>query len=260
MSIVNITHHDESVFDWEYKEKPKIQKSKLYRSKYRENIIKSAQINKQVDYNLIDSSRSLKSALLTSSKNNFLKRPQSLGYSKILLRAPCNFLKKDEGIHIRKIPHHKCIKSEYKPKLPNWKNQQQQQQQIPKSNGNNNNKEKNFKLQNIQNIKNIKPKGTIVPKYVDKERGDIHELRKSGIIPEYVYNKNFGKIPIYIMKRKQNYLLKSDEKIEKKDLENDQFGLNEILQINSSKLKIINPKERTEILNVSIVVYTTYLN
>lgn len=100
--------------------------------------------------------------------------------------------------------------------------------------------EKNWKSHNIRKV--VKAKPNIPPaRFVDGSKGDTFELENSGLIPKYIYKKNYGKTPKYIKK-----FQKERENAEKKRfLEEEEEKLKEL------KSGFVSQEEREELLHVS---------
>ena len=93
---------------------------------------------------------------------------------------------------MRLSPGKKQFDIERKPRVPTLKDQPQLAE---KSN-------KDFiKTNAIGNITAIpkKPK----PKYTDSPRGTTYLLEESGLLPQYVHKKTYGKVPEYLETRKK---------------------------------------------------------
>lgn len=50
-----------------------------------------------------------------------------------------------------------------------------------------------------------------VPRYVDSRWGDTHDLKPSGLMPTYVYQKNYGKLPKYLINRIHDAALQEEQ-------------------------------------------------
>lgn len=50
-----------------------------------------------------------------------------------------------------------------------------------------------------------------IPRYVDTHWGDTHDLKSSGLMPTYVYQKNYGKLPKYLIKRIHEAALQEEQ-------------------------------------------------
>ncbi|ESP01923.1 hypothetical protein LOTGIDRAFT_199949 [Lottia gigantea] len=69
---------------------------------------------------------------------------------------------------------------------------------------------KNFITTNaVQNITSVPKRPE--KKYVDTRNGDAHNLIPSGLEPVYVQKKEFGEVPEYIVKRKEEMIKAQDE-------------------------------------------------
>lgn len=58
----------------------------------------------------------------------------------------------------------------------------------------------NFRVKNIRTAVTANPNRPL-PRYVDTRHGDFHDLKKSGLVPKYIHQPQFGKIPKYLAKR-----------------------------------------------------------
>ena len=96
--------------------------------------------------------------------------------------------------------------------------------------------EKNFIKSNaIENINANAKKSE--PKYVDAPSGSTHPLVPSGLVPKYVVKKEYGKVPGYLEKRKEEQTLAQESY--------DQFVLE---QQKSGALKQLSEKDRQAVI------------
>lgn len=135
-----------------------------------------------------------------------------MGYADVPLNPPDKYLKRGGGVKIeqRKKDHvcyHKVL-----PPLPKFggskKKDKEDDGQLAIGNENVNDcgrettnddgcAEKFESAAGVKELKTIRK----IPRYVDSCRGDTHDLKRSGLMPTYVYHENYGKLPKYLIKR-----------------------------------------------------------
>lgn len=125
---------------------------------------------------------------------------KTMGYAKTPLRTPCEYLRKREGIQFMRTSDHKCLHLEPKPSIPRRGSAPPLKRSAPK----------NLRLENIKNISCAEPKPGR-PRYADTRFGEVHDLRTSGLMPTYVFSRNFAKVPKYIMEAKKGRDDKKDK-------------------------------------------------
>lgn len=97
----------------------------------------------------------------------------------------------------------------------------------------------NFRVKNIRTAVTANPHRPL-PRYVDTRNGDFHDLKKSGLVPKYIHQPQFGKIPKYLAKR--IYDTNMQEEMYRKE------------QIRQQPLcRFITQPERTALLEVCLV-------
>ncbi|KAJ6638845.1 Organic cation transporter protein [Pseudolycoriella hygida] len=165
MAMPFIIQHDENIYSLDEKAQVKLKKPPLYYSKFREDVLNGVK-RSQTDHH------------------------KTMGYAEVPLNAPDEFTKRNSRIFPPR-PHtdrHRC-----KPKPP-----------IPtaitfrKSTAN-----VNFRVKNIRSAVTTNPNRPL-PRYVDTRNGDFHDLKKSGLVPKYIHQPQYGKIPKYLAKRIYN--------------------------------------------------------
>lgn len=101
----------------------------------------------------------------------------------------------------------------------------------------------NFRAKNIRSAVTAHPNRPL-PRYVDTRNGDFHDLKKSGLVPKYIHQPQFGKIPKYLAKR--IYDTNMQEEMYRKE------------QIRQQPLcRFITQPERTALLEVNNVMIVT---
>lgn len=114
---------------------------------------------------------------------------RTMGYADVPLDPPDNFLKVGCGIRPDPVPKdHVCPRRHLDP-IP--KPQPKRAQSAPSP---------NFKLQNIRSVVKAHPRRPSA-RYVDTRKGDFHEVHGSGMLPTYIYQSKFGKVPNYLLRR-----------------------------------------------------------
>ncbi|XP_040157326.1 enkurin [Anopheles arabiensis] len=178
MSIVNIYIHDENIYNVEKKPPEKPPKPPLYHSRF--------------EHQVRQETKSCKDAHRT------------MGFSKIPLPGPGDFLRKNCG------PRHRATKSApvrlctgHKPPIP--KPHEPSPCQVLKV--------VDFRKENIKKVVAANPKKPR-PRYADTRKGDFHDLEKSGLMPIYMCQPKFGKVPQYLTRRKKDLAAQKDRLIE----------------------------------------------
>lgn len=96
----------------------------------------------------------------------------------------------------------------------------------------------NFRVKNIRSAVTANPSRPL-PRYVDSRNGDFHDLKMSGLVPKYIHQPQFGKIPKYLAKR--IYDTNMQEEMHRKE------------QIRQQPLcRFITQPERTALLEVNL--------
>lgn len=197
MAMPFIIHHDENIYSLDAKQSAKLKKPPRYSSKYRSKITNEFEQSKSVH--------------------------KTMGYAEVPLDPPDKFLKRGGGIKAKRpVKDHVCFHKN----LP----------ALPKQGGN---KEKNAAGDDGNAVAEQglvddggdgcggggadggaagsatgrqKPLRTIRirPRYVDSNRGDTHDLKRSGLMPTYVYQADFGKLPKYLIKRIRDAALQEE--------------------------------------------------
>lgn len=188
MSLVYITHHNENINNIDYIPRSlEASSGKIYTSKFSKFVRDSKPhvIHKE-DGEL----------LLTSS--NICKH-QTMGCGETPLRPPCDFLRKNSGVKWRRLKEHVCPPSKGVPAVPRREPPRSCHQECV-----------NFIKQNIEKATTIKTKRP-PPRYIDTPVGESHNLVHSGLIPQYICGKNFGKVPCYINLHKKMLKKYKDE-------------------------------------------------
>lgn len=217
MSIVFINCHNESIYNVEKKGKAILQKPEMYHSKFMKQVRKETKAVKD-DH-------------------------RTMGYAEIPLNSTKDFLLKNGG---PKPPRPKtgfhC--NSKKPQVP----KRSETAEIRHN-------EKNWKEENIKRVVSAAPRQTL-PRYVDTKKGDFHDLKSSGLMPVYIYQEKYGKLPKYLVKRM-------------KDLRNLREMYKEEDARKQPLCRYITQEERTEllgvisdlkfILNVIILFYFFYM-
>lgn len=206
MAMPFIIHHDENIYSLDAKQSAKLKKPPRYSSTYRSKIAGEFERGKSVH--------------------------QTMGYAEVPLDPPERFLKRGGGIKPKRpVKDHVC----YHKSLP----------ALPKQGGNKDKDNKDDVGQTGDGAGEFggttdacqtgaetgadgggneasgggggasgrqKPLKTIRtrPRYVDSNRGDAHDLKKSGLMPTYVYQANFGKLPKYLIKRIRDAALQEE--------------------------------------------------
>ncbi|XP_075162203.1 enkurin [Haematobia irritans] len=192
MSLVYITYHDENIFDVDNEEdfhKSRRQRLK-YNSKFKEMVReekKSKHVIEMPDHR----------KLLTSSAKN---SHQTMGYAITPVELPCNFLRKNQGVKWQRLKEHQCPPKREIPPVPHF-HHHQHMSAGPHTHSDHKHRA-NFVALNVELIKKAQARRP-PPRYIDTPKGDRHNLLNSGLVPQYICSKNFGKVPCYIDARKK---------------------------------------------------------
>lgn len=185
MSIINIVHHDENIYNVVPKEKVAAQRPPRYHSKFEQ--------------------------MVRHERKMVLDGHRTMGYAEVPLHCPRHFLRKDCGVRCAMPPSpKKCLSAGRKPPVPRRKDLCMDKDCQKGCN-------KNFRLENIKRVVSAEPTHPI-PKYCDTRRGDYQYLVPSGLVPIYVCQPKFGKCPKYIIKRREQ-VLKDEEKARKEAIQ-----------------------------------------
>uniref|UniRef100_A0A182QMK2 Enkurin domain-containing protein n=1 Tax=Anopheles farauti TaxID=69004 RepID=A0A182QMK2_9DIPT len=178
MSIVNIYFHDENIYNVEKKPPEKPPKPPLYHSRFEHQVRQETKSSKDAH--------------------------RTMGFSKIPLPGPSEFLKKNCG------PRHRATKSApvrlctaHKPPVP--KPTESAACQVLKV--------VDFKKENIKKVVTTSPKKARA-RYADTRKGDFHDLERSGLMPIYMCRPKFGKVPQYLTRRKKDLIAQKERLIE----------------------------------------------
>lgn len=179
-----------------------------------------------VNFRVSSKSHKLPRCNSSSSSTNAQKAARkTMGYPEVQLQPPENYLKINGGVQRNRVAKdHECIRREMPP--------------IPKKNDAKKPEIKNFKAVNIKNVCNMMPKRT-APRFVDTKTGDFHDLRKSGLMPAYIYQPKFGKLPTYLINRIR-------EAGRQEEMYRDQ-----VAGSNQPLCRYVTQEERSELLGVS---------
>ncbi|XP_039296482.1 enkurin [Nilaparvata lugens] len=132
---------------------------------------------------------------------------KTMGFAQVELPAPDRFLRKRSRVvrrpHVDKQPM--PLDARKPPLPPRYSDYRSYHCQ------------KNFKRQNIVDAVRAHPKEP-EPALADTTNGDVKKLANSGLMPQYIYSKNFGKVPKYLTMRQQlvNETIKQIKKEEAK--------------------------------------------
>ncbi|XP_061386894.1 enkurin [Musca vetustissima] len=183
MSLVYITYHDENIFDVDNeKDSLTTQRQRLkYKSKFNEMVKEQTKARHVID--MPDHRK-----LLTSSAKN---SHQTMGYAITPLEMPNNFLKKNHGIKWQRLREHQCPPKREIPPVPHFEH-------VPHSV----HSKSAAVRKDVKGGKQLCPRTPEPkrppPRFVDTPKGDRHNLLNSGLIPQYICSKNFGRVPCYI--------------------------------------------------------------
>lgn len=201
MSIINIYHHNENIYNVEKKPPERPPKPPLYHSRFEHQVRRETKSSKDAH--------------------------RTMGFAKIPLQKPDEFLKKNCGIRFRatkSAPVRLCVT--HKPPVPKKEELAASQQQVMKC--------VDFKVENIKKVVCSNPK-KVRPRYADTRKGDFHDLEKSGLVPVYMCQPKYGKVPEYLHRRK-------------KDLEAQKQRLMDKMAEQKSACAAISQEERLELL------------
>lgn len=204
-----ISHHVENISDFEKQIKDTKSNKKIYQSKFRPMVVREREMR-----HVMDLGNNKK--LLTSSAKSYC---QTMGQASTHLDPPCNFLRKRQGIKWKRLNEHKCPPKRNVPPVPRFPHtcSNPVKEVIKRPDGYRGHQKelptrticrhkpriqhKNFIKLNIEKAKKT-PTKRPQPFYVDTPKGERHRVLNSGIIPQYICAKNFGKVPCYIVARK----------------------------------------------------------
>ncbi|XP_073843513.1 enkurin [Musca autumnalis] len=211
MSLVYITYHDENIFDVDNEQDlyATQQRQRLkYKSKFKDMVKEETNARHVIE--LPDRRK-----LLTSSAKN---SHQTMGYAITPIELPNNFLKKNNGVKWQRLREHQCPPKREIPPVPHFehatrplhsqsaaaviknssKKEPKEELLCPRTRYFHDHKHRaNFVALNVELIKKAEPKRP-PPRYIDTPKGDRHNLLNSGLMPQYICSKNFGKVPCYI--------------------------------------------------------------
>ncbi|XP_067647643.1 enkurin [Eurosta solidaginis] len=223
MSLVYITRHNENIKN--------IEKTSDFYTLMQGSFIsrpKTAKRNKIVSavIKLPDGKQ-----LLTGSHKSEHK---TMGYSETPLREPCEYLRKNGGVKWQRKRDHVCPKRN-EPIMP-----------VPrledlKKKCNEKTKKVNFIKKNALCVKGA-PAKWHPPKYIDFHTGTPRQLQNSGLLPQYVCSKDYGKIPNYLPNRKHK-LRSTLEACKQKERE-----LEERCELKTAAIRQLPTEERDNIL------------
>lgn len=192
MAMPFIIHHDENIYSMQEKETSKLMKPPRYSSKYREHII-------------------------TEYRPDPCNDHRTMGYAVVPLDSPDKFLKRGGGFKPKPaVKDHVCIR---RPLPPINKRKTDKKDE---TDGGEENVEVDAPtdgarcnaLDDADSRQKSKATSASVaavrPRFVDTIRGDVQDLRNSGMMPTYVYQKNFGKLPKYLIKRIRDAALQAE--------------------------------------------------
>lgn len=186
MSIINIVHHDENIYNVVPKEKIAAHRPPRYHSKFE--------------------------SMVRHERKVILDNHRTMGQAEVPLHCPQHFLRKDCGVRCILPPSpKKCLSARCKPPVPRRKDLCRDVTEGDVC-------AKNFRVENIKRVTSAAPRCP-VPKYCDTRRGDFHTLVPSGLVPIYVCQPKFGKCPKYIVKRREQRV-KDEEKARKEAIKN----------------------------------------
>ncbi|EDW68971.1 enkurin [Drosophila virilis] len=191
MSLVYITHHNENIFNLEREpEKPQEASLEVHAtSKKAAKFSKGLRDRLSMEYKK-HSMITLKDGmrLLTDAKKSYHR---TMGCANVPLDPPCAYLRKNQGVKWRRENLHVCPKSAHMPPLPEMGKKEKKADMVP-----------NFVLRNIRCARST-VRCPPPPRYVDTPVGTRQNLLNSGMVPQFVCRKDFGKVPVYIEKTKK---------------------------------------------------------
>ncbi|XP_024939462.1 enkurin [Cephus cinctus] len=171
---------------------------------------------------------------------------RTLGVPSVTLNPPSEYLKKRTRVEPRRddVKHVHYHRPDYQHKLPSWERIKKQSKseddlpalpQDPLKTG-----RINFPKQNIINVKKSKAKQPRM-RYVDTRFGDAHDLVPSGLLPSYLYRKDYGKPPKYVLEKfkQKSKTVKSDK---------DGQGSSVSLDVMHPKCRYVTAPERANLL------------
>ncbi|KAH8262010.1 hypothetical protein KR038_001707 [Drosophila bunnanda] len=192
MSLVYITHHDENIIECEqdfdsglkpsvfsYKN-PTVEKAAKYAMKLRERL-------NDEDKKLSVILQSDGTRILTEAKKSLHR---TMGYAHTPINPPNAFLRKNQGVKWRRENTHKCPKPVPMPPLP------------PPGSAGKVIVAPNFIKRNKEAAGKISSSPP-PPRYIDTPVGTRHNLLSSGLVPQHIGRKDFGKVPIYLKRTKK---------------------------------------------------------
>lgn len=130
-----------------------------------------------------------------------------MGYAEVPLNPPNKFLKRGGGVKLKPPKNDHVCYHKNLPPLPKFggKKDKEGDDEQPEAADNN---DTNDQVNNVDcGGDGGGAKGTThktvrkLPRYVDSRTGDTHDLKPSGLMPTYVYQENYGKLPKYLIKR-----------------------------------------------------------
>lgn len=216
-SKVFITYHTENVSDFDKTTNDFTSNKRVYRSKFRSMVKHERQMR-----HVMDLGNNKK--LVTSSAKSYC---QTMGHAATPLDPPCKFLRKRQGIKWKRLNEHKCPPKRNIPPVPRFPHtcSNPVKEVIKHPDGYRGNQKelptktvcrpkpritnKNFIKLNIEKAKKT-PTKRPPPYYVDTPKGERHNVINSGIVPQYICSKNFGKVPCYISARR-NLMEKAED-------------------------------------------------
>ncbi|XP_013112073.2 enkurin [Stomoxys calcitrans] len=210
MSLVYITYHDENISDVDNdNDYLKSRRPRLkYNSKFKEMVREEKNSRHVIEM------PNRKKLLTSSAKNSH----QTMGYAVTPVELPCNFLKKNQGVKWQRLNEHQCPPHRHIPPVPQFqrhqmgphhhiieeiKKDQKEELFCPRTRFLPGHKHRaNFVALNVELIKKAETRRP-PPRYIDTAKGDRHSLLNSGLIPQYICSKKFGKVPCYLDARKK---------------------------------------------------------
>uniref|UniRef100_A0A1I8MZM6 Enkurin domain-containing protein n=1 Tax=Musca domestica TaxID=7370 RepID=A0A1I8MZM6_MUSDO len=256
MSLVYITYHDENIFDVDNeKDFLTTQRHRLkYKSKFNEIVKEQTKARHVIE--MPDNRK-----LLTSSAKN---SHQTMGYAITPIELPNNFLRKNNGVKWQRLREHQCPPKREIPPVPHFeriaapslhshsaavskdnKKEHKGDQLCPRTRYFHDHKHRaNFVALNVELIKKAETRRP-PPRYIDTPKGDRHNLLNSGLMPQYICSKNFGKVPCYLDHHKK-MLKQLNERCAQTKMQSDNACLRYMDRLPS--VKKLSAEERNEIL------------
>ncbi|XP_017096372.1 enkurin [Drosophila bipectinata] len=194
MSLVYITHHDENILECEQdfvkasgpKESfyvfrhPIVEKAARYARGVRDRLnIEDKKLSMIVQK---DGTR-----VLTEAKKSLHR---TMGCAHTPIDPPCAYLRKNQGIKWRRERDHVCPKTEGMPPLPRPGSCHKKGMTA------------NFIKRNRECAGQTIPCPP-PPRVVDTPVGTRQNLMNSGLVPQFICRKDFGKVPVYLKKTKK---------------------------------------------------------